>query len=145
MTCSLTMTLISEHQEGECGDDWKYDVAVKVFSEGLKGEGVISVPKHTLEVGVVEKPHGLPEPLIVFTGECKNELLVKMNLKATEVDLFMNDVGKASMEFKLLCPGSAGGSVTKEVEISAGVREAPVFLNRNSVFTVQVRFDLVCE
>jgi hypothetical protein len=138
------MTLISEHQEGECGEDWKYDVSVKVFNEGLKGEGVISVPKHTLEVGVVEKPHGLPEPLIVFTGEC-TELLVKMNLTATEVDLFMNDVGKASMEFKLACPGLAGGSVIKEVEISAGVREAPAFLNRDSVFTVQVRFDLVCE
>ena len=144
MTCSLTMTLISEHQEGECGEDWKYDVSVKVFNEGLKGEGVISVPKHTLEVGVVEKPHGLPEPLIVFTGEC-TELLVNMNLTATEVDLFMNDVGKASMEFKLECPRLAGGSVIKEVEISAGVREAPAFLNRDSVFTVQVRFDLVCE
>lgn len=144
MTCSLTMTLISEHQEGECGDDWKYEVSVKVFNEGLKGEGVISVPKHTLEVGVVEKPHGLPEPLIVFTGEC-TELLVNMNLLATEVDLFMNDVGKASMEFKLECPGLAGGPVIKEVEISAGVREAPAFLNRDSVFTVKVRFDLVCE
>ncbi len=145
MTCSLTMTLISEHQEGECGNDWKYDVSVKVFNEGLEGDGVISVPKHTLGVGAVEKPHGLPEPLIVFAGECTGELLVKMSLTATEVDLFINDVGKASMEFKLECPGPAGGSVTKEVEISAGVREAPVFLNRDSVFTVQVRFDLVCE
>ena len=68
-----------------------------------------------------------------------------MNLTATEVDLFINDVGKASLEFKLQCPGSTGGSVTKEIEISAGVREAPVFLNRNSVFTLQVRLDLVCE
>jgi hypothetical protein len=139
------MTLISEHQEGECGNDWKYEVGVKVFDAGLKGEGVISVPKHTLEVGSMEKPHGLPEPLIVYTGECSTELLVKLNLKATEVDLFMNDVGKASMEFKLECPGPSGGSVTKEVEIAAGVRETPVFLNRDSVFTVQVRFDLVCE
>ena len=145
MTCSLTMTLISEHQEGECGDDWKYDVSVKVFNEGQKSEGVISVPKHTLRVGVVEKSHGQPEPLIVFTGECLSELLVKMNLTATEVDLFVNDVGEASMEFKLECPGSLGGSIMKEVEISAGVREAPVFLNKDSVFTVQVRFDLVCE
>ena len=145
MTCSLTMTLISEHQEGECGDDWKYEVGVKVFDEGLKGEGLISVPKHTLVVGAWEKPHGLPEPLTVYTGDCSTELLVKLNLKATEVDLFMNDVGKASMEFKLECPGPLGGSVTKEVEIAAGVREAPAFLNKDSVFTVQVRFDLVRE
>ncbi len=145
MTCSLTMTLISEHQEGECGDDWKYELGVKVFNQGLQGEGLFSVPKHTLQAGVVEKPHGLPEPLLVFAGECTGELLVKMHLEATEVDLFVNDVGKASMVFKLECPGSAGGSVTKEVEIAAGVREAPAFLNKDSVFTVQVRFDLVCE
>ena len=145
MTCSTTMTLISEHQEGKCGDDWKYDVDVKVFIEGLKGEGVISVPKHTLRSGTVEKPYGLPEPLIVFSGECSTEVLVKLNLKATEVDLFINDVGKASMDFKLECPGPPGGSITKEVELSAGVREAPAFLNRESVFTVEVRFDLVCE
>ena len=145
MTCSLTMALLSEHQEGECGDDWKYEVGVKVFNQGLKGEAVISVPKHTLAAGAVKRPHGLPEPLLVFTGDCLTELLVKMNLTATEVDMFINDVGKASMEFKLECPGRVGGSVTKEIEISAGVREAPVFLNRDSVFTVQVRFDLVCE
>jgi hypothetical protein len=49
------------------------------------------------------------------------------------------------MEFKLECPGPAGGSATKEIEISAGVRESPGILNKNSVFTVQVRFDLVCD
>ena len=145
MTCSLTMTLLSEHQEGQCGDDWKYEVEVQVFNQGLKSEGVISVPKHTLRVGAVEKPFGLPEPLTVFAGECLTELLVKLNLTATEIDLFINDVGKASMEFKLDCPGPGGGTITKEVEICAGVRESPAFFKRDSVFTVEVRFDLVCE
>ena len=70
MTCKLTMALISEHQEGNCGDDWKYAVGVKVFHEGLKGEGEIAVPKHTLVPGPAERPHGLPEPLTVYTGEC---------------------------------------------------------------------------
>ena len=145
MTCKLTMTLLSEHQEGECGDDWKYEVAVKVFSDDLKGEGLISVPKHKLAVHTVEKPYGHPGPVDVFTGECKTELLVKLNLKATEIDLIMNDVGEATMEFKLACPRAAGGKVSREFEISAGIREAPAFLNKHSVFSVQVRFDLVCE
>ena len=145
MTCKLTMALISEHQEGNCGDDWKYEVSVKVFHEGLKGEGEIAVPKHTLVPGPAERPHGLPEPLTVYTGECQTELLVRVDLTATEVDLFKNDVGQASMEFKLECPGFAGGSAMKEIEISAGVRESPGILNKNSVFTVQVRFDLVCD
>ena len=145
MTCKLILTLLSEHQEGECGDDWKYEVAVKVFSGDLKGEGIISVPKHKLAVHAVQKPHGSPGPLNIFTGECKSELLVKLHLKATEIDLIMNDVGKATMEFKLACPRIAGAKVSREFEISAGVREAPAFLNKHSVFSVQVRFDLVCE
>jgi hypothetical protein len=145
MTCKLTMTLLSEHQEGECGDDWKYEVAVKIFSEGLDSEGIITVPRHRLAVHAVQKPHGEPAPVTVFTGKCDHELLVKLHLKATEIDLFMNDVGRATMEFKLNCPRVAGGKISREYEISAGVREVPAFLNRNSVFTVQVRFDLVCE
>ncbi len=145
MTCKLTMTLLSEHQEGECGDDWKYEVGVKVLSEDQNGEGIISVPKHKLVVHSVQKPYGHPGPLNVFSGECKTEILVKLHLKATELDLFMNDVGEASMQFKLACPRVAGGKVSREFEISAGVREVPAFLNKHSVFSVQVRFDLICE
>lgn len=145
MTCKLTMTLISEHQEGNCGDDWKYDIDVKVFHEGLKGEGRVSVPKHTLDAGSVREPHGAPEPMVVFTGECLTELLVRLELTATEVDLFVNDVGKASKDIKIECPGPRGDKVTKDCDISAGVRESPGILNKNSVFTVRVRFTLTCD
>ena len=145
MTCKLTMTLISEHQEGNCGEDWKYDLDVKVFHEGLKGEGQVSVPKHTLEAGIVKEPFGSPEPLVVFEGECLTELLVRMQLTATEVDLFVNDVGKASKDIRIECPGPRADKVTKEVDMAAGVRESPAILNKNSVFTVRVRFTLTCE
>jgi len=139
------MTLISEYQEGECGEDWKYQLDVKVFHEGLKGEGQVNVPKHNLVAGVVKQPWGSPEPVIVFAGECLTELLVKMQLTATEVDLFVNDVGKASKEIRIECPGPHGDKVTKEVDIAANVREAPAILNKNSVFTVRVRFTLTCD
>jgi hypothetical protein len=145
MTCKLTMTLISEHQEGECGNDWKYDLDAKVFHEGLQGEGRVSVPKHILEPGNVREPHGGPEPLVIFSGECLTELLVRMRLTATEVDIFVNDVGKADKDLKIECPGPGREKVIKEVDIAAGVREAPAILNKNSVFTVRVRFTLVCE
>ncbi len=145
MTCSLTVTLISEHQVGDCGNEWKYDLEVKVFNQGLKGEGKISVPKHTLVVDAVEKPSGRPGPLILSAGERTGELLVKVNLTATEIDQFVNDIGKTNMEFRLNCPDVGGASVTREVEISAGVREAPGIRNLNSIFTLKVRFDLVCE
>ena len=145
MTCKLIMTLLSESQEGNCGEDWKYELDVKVFNEGLKGEGIISVPKHTLDAGSTREPFGSPEPVTVFSGECLTELLIRLHLTATEVDLFINDVGKASMEFKMECLGPGAGSMTKEVEIAAGVRESPGILNKNSVFTAGVRFELVCD
>ena len=145
MTCKLVMTLLSESQEGECGEDWKYDVEVKVFNEGLKGGGKISVPKHVLPVHAHEPPFGNPAPEIVYAGDCLTELLIRLHLTATEVDLFMNDVGHASMEFKIACPGPGVKSVTKEVDITAGVREAPAILNKDSVFTVGIRFELICE
>lgn len=145
MACKLVMTLLSESQEGECGDDWKYVVDVKVFSEGLKGEGEISVPKHVLTSGSTAAPFGSPEPVVVYTGDCLTELLVRLHLTAIEVDLFMNDVGKASMEFKMECPGPGLSDVRKEVAITAGVRETPVILNKDAVFTVGVCFDLICE
>ena len=145
MTCKLTMTLVSEYQEGECGEDWKYDLAVKVFHEGLQGEGHVSVPKHNLAAGSVKEPHGSPEPSIIFTGECLTELLVKMEFTATEVDLFVNDVGKVSKEIRIECPGPHTEKVTKEVDIAANVREAPAILNKHSVFTIRVRFTLTCD
>jgi len=145
MTCKLVMTLLTESQEGECGEDWKYLVEAKVFEDGLKGEGKISVPKHVLPVGATEPPFGNPEPVVIYSGECLTELLVKLHLTATEVDLFMNDVGSASMEFKMECPGPGASTISREVDITAGVREAPAILNKDSVFTVSIRFELVCE
>lgn len=142
MTCKLTMTLISEGQEGNCGDDWMYDLEAKVFSEGLKGETTVHVPKHTLDAGTVREPFGSPDPVVLFTGECNDEILIRMLLTATEVDMFVNDVGKASKDLRIECPGPGGHTITREVDIAAGVRESPGILNKNSVFTLRVRFQL---
>ena len=80
MNCKLTLSLISESQEGNVGDDWKYDVVAKVFQDGLKGEGGISVPKHTLESGAVREPFGEPDPVVLFEGgqECLGLLRIEV-------------------------------------------------------------------
>ena len=139
MTCKLTMTLISEHQEGNCGDDWKYDLDVKVFHEGLKGEGRVSVPKHTLEPGAVKEPFGSPAPQVIFSGECLTELLVRMQLTATEVDLFQNDSGTVESDLTCPCPSVDDRISAHQTELSVGVRESPGFLNQVSVFTLKLR------
>lgn len=140
MTFKLTMSLVSESQEGDCGNDWMYELETKVFCEGLKGDAVITVPKHLLEPGVVSEPFGSPDPVLLFEGECGDELLLRMLLTATEVDTFINDVGKVSKDIRLEMPGPLNARLVREVEIAAGVRESPGIRNKNSVFTLRVRF-----
>ncbi len=103
------------------------------------------MPKHNLVSGQVLEPHGAPEPQIVYRGDCLTELLVRAHLTATEVDMFVNDVGEVSRDIKIECPGPAGHKVTKEVDISVRVKEAPAILNKSAIFTVRVRFTLSCE
>lgn len=143
MTCTLMMTLISESQEGECGDDWKYELEARVFRDELVGEGRISVPKHLLPSGTIREPHGSPAPVELFSGDCDGDLLVKVDLTAIEVDLFVNDVGKASKEIRIEPPLPGNQKVTKEIDIPVGVKEAPAILGKKTaVFTLRVRLTL---
>lgn len=145
MSCRLTMTLISECQEGNIGEDWKYDLQVQVIGKDLAGEGSVSVAKHNLPSGVVREPHGSPPPQVLCNGECKSEIRLRMHLTATEVDLFVNDVGKIEKDLVIACPGPAGGTVTKEVDLAVPVRESPPILPQKAVFTLRVRFNLTCS
>jgi len=145
MSCKLVMTLLSESQEGEVGVDWKYDLDVQVVGEGMQSEGKISVPKHVLGAGETKEPFGSPEPVVVYSGECLTELLIRLKLTAIELDIFVNDVGTASMEFKMQCPGPGSSKTSKDIDITAGVKEAPSILNKHAVFTTSVRFDLICD
>jgi hypothetical protein len=145
MSCRLVMTLLSEAQEGECGVDWKYELDVTVSGEGTLGEGKISVPRHVLPSGVTQPPHGSPQPLVVYSGDCLTELQIRLQLTATELDIFVNDVGTATVKFKMPCPGPGSSKSSKEVDITAGVKEAPSLLNKHAVFSTIVRFELICE
>ena len=60
MTCRLTMALISESQEGNIGNDWRYELEAKVFHGALAGGAKVEVPKHQLESGAVRLPFGAP-------------------------------------------------------------------------------------
>jgi hypothetical protein len=139
------MTLISELQEGNVGEDWKYQLDVKVLQSGVIGQGSFEVPKHNLPSGVVREPHGTPAPQVLYTGDCEGELLLRSQLTATEVDVFVNDVGKIQKDLAIECPGLAGGTVTKEVDIAVAVRESPPILPGKAVFTLRVRFNLTCS
>jgi len=141
----MTITLLTETQEGNVGSDWKYHLDVKVFNEGLKGEGSMKVPKHTLDAGNVQEPPGPPEPLVLTCGEGGREVMARLSLTATEVDLFISDSGTASIDLKINAPGPGEQPFTREFEIGAGVRESPGILNKNAIFTVHGRLVLSCD
>jgi len=142
MTFKLMMSLVSESQEGNIGDDWSYRLEAKVFHGGLRADVVIEVPKHTLQSGEVRAPHGDPEPVELFHGECDGPLQVRLLLTATEVDTFIDDVGQASKDVSIECPPPGDHPLVRDVDIAAGVRESPGIRNLNAVFTLRLRFTL---
>ena len=144
MGCKVTMSLVSERQDGPIGDDWKYEVHAKVFNEGLKGKGLIKVAKHTLPEGSTMDPHGAPEPVVMDGGECGGTVLVRVVVNATEVDLFISDKGTSSLDITLKSPGPGEAPITKDTEVSVGVRESPGISGETSIFRVMIRLVAEC-
>jgi len=144
MGCRVTMSLVSERQDGPIGDDWRYVVSAKVFNQGLKGKGKIKVPKHSLPSGVTQEAFGPPEPVHMDAGDCGDDVLVRMQVDATEVDVFINDKGSSSLDVALKCPGEGEPPVTREAEISVGVTESPGIAGETSIFRVVVKLVSEC-
>jgi hypothetical protein len=119
-------------------------VEAKVFNEGLKGKGTIKVPKHTLSSGVTQEPPGPPEPVVMEAGHCGDDVLVRIQVNATEVDWLIHDKGSASLDVAIKCPGEGAAPITKEAEISVGVRESPGLSGETSIFRVLVRLVAEC-
>ena len=142
MVYRLTMALVSEGQEGNLGTDWKYELEAKVFCSGLLSDVTVEVPKHPLMPGSVVSPHGAPEPVLLFEGECEDELLLRLRLIATEVDLFINDQGRVSKDIRLGLPAEDEPASVQEIDLAAGVRESPGIRDRNAVFTLRIRLTL---
>ena len=141
MPSTMTMSVLKESQEGDVGDDWKYNLHAKVYSGALQGQDAIDVPKHSLESGKVQDPPGPPAAVVIPSGEPGDEIRVELKLVATEVDLLKNDSGEKSITLTLTNPPAGGAAVIEEREVSAGITEAPTGLG-NAVFKVDVRLVL---
>jgi hypothetical protein len=139
MAFKVSISVLSESQEGDIGDDWKFDLSVKVFNEGLQGEGRIKVKKHHLPAGVIQDPPGPPAPLVLPAGEAAGQILVRLSLTATEVDLFQNDSGTIESDLTCPCPTEEDRITAHQTELSVGVRESPGFLNQVAVYTLKLR------
>ena len=139
MSCKVTMTVVSETQEGNIGDDWKYDLEAKVFCEGLQSDTTLSIPRHQLKSGEVQSPFGNPSPLVLFEGECEEELLLRLKLSVTEVDFLISDRGEVSKDIRLEMPCQGKTGYSRDFDIAAGVRESPGIRYKNAVFTLRLR------
>lgn len=144
MGCKVTMTILSERQDGPIGDDWRYTIEAKVFNQGLTDKGKVKVPKHTLSSGVTQDPPGPPEPLVLNAGACGEEVLVRLQVDATEVDWLIHDKGTGTMDMNIRCPTEGAAPIIKEVEVSVGVRESPGLSGETSIFRVNIRLVAEC-
>ena len=145
MGCKVTMTLRAERQDGPIGDDWRYTVEAKVFNQGLTDKGIIKVPKHTLSSGVTQEPPGDDNSVTMEAGECGDEILVRLQVNATEVDWLIHDKGTGTMDVTLRCPGGGEMPAKKDVEVSVGVRESPGISGETSIFRSYIRLVAECE
>ena len=125
MPSTLTITALSESQEGTIGNDWRYSLKASVYSGALTGEGTIDVAKHDLASGTTQEPPGPPAPLVLAAGEAGDEIHVDLRLTATEVDLLQNDEGTKAVSFKLQNPAAGAPAHAEEREVTVGVTEVP--------------------
>ncbi len=141
MACKITISLLSESQEGTIGNDWKYSIEAKIFSGALTGKGTIKVPKHRLDSGKTQVPPGPPEALVLPAGEAGAKILVDLRIKVAEVDLFQNDTAEMTTSLKLTCPAAGGAAVVEEREVSLGVEEEPSGIG-HAIFKLTYRVTL---
>ena len=144
MACKVTLTLLTERQDGPIGDDWRYSVEAKVFNQGLTDKGKVKVAKHSLPSGQTQEPPGPPEPMVLDAGDCGDDLLVRLQVNATEVDWLIHDRGSGSLDINLKCPGPGGAPASKDVEVSVGVRESPGISGETSIFRLNMRLTAEC-
>ncbi len=144
MNGTITISLLSEKQDGQIGDDWQYELRVMVFNGELVDEGSISVPEHILPAGTVQAPPGPPEPLELNAGAVgEDDVLVRLRLDATEVDALVNDQGTSSRDVSIRLPGPGQSPVSQDETISVGVMESPGLAGDSAVLRVTLR--LVAE
>lgn len=145
MACKVTMTLLQESQQGNIGDDWKYSIEAKVFSQGLKGTGHIKVPKHTLSSGATQEPPGPPKPVVIDAGDGGGEIMIRITLLATEVDFFKSDSGETQINFHMPAPSPGDAPISRETTVSVGVRESPGIMDETAVLTLTLRLVASCD
>jgi len=145
MQGKVTFSVLTESHEGPIGDDWRYWIEAKVFNQGLQGQGMIKVDKHSLPSGTTQAPPGPPAPVDIPAGDYNNQLKIKLTLEATEVDLFRNDVGKTDIDIYLDCPKPGEDPRVFDREISVGVVESPGITGETSILTLKVRLVLSCD
>lgn len=139
MTCKLTISLLSESQQGNIGDDWKYQIDIKVFNQGLAGHGTIDVAKHNLASGTTQAPPNGTESVIIDACEAGNELLVRLTLNATEVDFLKSDRGETQLNMHMPSPSPGAAPISREIELSVGVRESPGLMDETAILSLQLK------
>jgi len=144
MACTISVSLLSEHVDGNIGDDWQYSLEVEVFNPESTGTGRLEVENHKLTPGVTQVPAN-QRTIVIPAGHCDATAAVKLTLTAAEVDLVFSDSNESTSEISVRCPGEGSRPLTFEREVSVHVEEKPRILGGAATLIVKVSLVAACE
>ena len=135
MTCRIKLSLLSEHVDGDIGDDWKYSVEARLPGQAGSKPGRIVVAPHKIKPGVT---HELPE----IPG---TDVELELHLLAAEMDWILSDIGEETATIAVRCPGPGAPSEVIEREVAVRVTETPLVLGGSANLILKLRIEAVCE
>jgi hypothetical protein len=144
MTCRIKLSLLSEHVDGDIGDDWKYSVEARLPGQAGSKPGRIVVAPHKIKPGTT---HELPEmpSTDIEGGPCGSDVELELHLLAAEMDWILSDIGEETATIGLKCPGPGAPSEVIDREVAVRVTETPLVLGGSANLILKLRIEAVCE
>ena len=143
MACTISISLVSEHVDGEIGNDWKYSLSAEAVGMDGSDSARLDVPQHKLSPGLTSVPPNR-EAVTLRGGDCGTPTRVVLTLVASEVDWVFSDTGEQSVTVELSCPGTDQEPIRLEREIAAHVEERPRMLGGSANLLIKVRLITHC-
>ncbi len=71
--------------------------------------------------------------------------MIRLTLVATEVDFFKSDSGETQVNFHMPAPSPGDAPISRETNVSVGVRESPGIVDETAVLTLKLKLDARCD
>jgi len=143
MGCKIGVSILSERVDGDIGDDWEYDVEVRISDQSESQSGRIGVERHTLTPGVTRELPGT-HTTELDGGPCGSDAQLELHLQAREIDWVFSDVGNHKTTISVACPGPGAEPLEISREVAVRVEEKPLVLGGAATLILMVRITASC-